>query len=200
MDLPALPKTAPVKCGECSNFLVLRHNDLTYMQARDRARWPFYYRCQNSRCAGLVMAGRDGLPIAIPAAFPVRKARSMAHDAFDKLWLTAHKVPEYRHAFGKSLQGRKTDRAALVRTARERAYLYMAHQLGIEPFDCHIGRMTDLAMLNRLTAIAHATTAKAVFRWWKQEGKRLYGGKKIPARLTDDISVAYIETSPSGVA
>jgi ssDNA-binding Zn-finger/Zn-ribbon topoisomerase 1 len=80
------------------------------------------YQCRNyPQCDTYGDAHADGSPMAIPAKRKVRKARSLAHSYFDRLW---------------QFEGVLPGRAAYTRT---KAYAWLAKELGVSVDECHIG-------------------------------------------------------------
>ena len=100
-----------VPCPECSGECVLVDGP-----------HGMRYQCRSfPECDTYGDAHADGSPMAIPARRKVRKARSLAHSYFDRLW---------------QFEGCLPGRAAYT---RKKAYAWLAAQLGIRVEDCHIG-------------------------------------------------------------
>lgn len=82
------------------------------------------YRCRSLDCRGSHAAHPDGSPVGKPADAKTRKARITAHEAFDRIWRTK-------------------------RMTRDRAYVWMRHELGLSKEECHIGSF-DVATCKKL--------------------------------------------------
>lgn len=72
------------------------------------------YRCRNLDCRGVHGCHPDGSPVGTPADKATRKARAVAHDAFDRIWKTG-------------------------KLNRTEAYEWLAGKLKLEKDQCHIG-------------------------------------------------------------
>jgi hypothetical protein len=84
------------------------------------------YRCGRDGCGGAHGAHPDGSPLGDPADLRTRRARTEAHDAFDRLW-----------RYGP--------------LSRSEAYGWMAGVLGVPREEAHIGRL-DRGACARLVA------------------------------------------------
>jgi len=72
------------------------------------------YKCRSRDCRGSHAAHPDGRPVGTPADARTRKARALAHDAFDRIWRTK-------------------------RMTRDLAYAWMRQELSLSKEECHIG-------------------------------------------------------------
>jgi len=102
-----------LKCPECGDPMALR-----------RDHFGIRYLCRRAGCLGSHGAHPDGKPVGVPARASVRRARSNAHETFDRLWKG----------------GRMT---------RSQAYAWMESELGLEPGSGHVS-MFDAAACRRL--------------------------------------------------
>ncbi len=82
------------------------------------------YRCRTLECKGVHGCHPDGSPFGTPADRATRKARGLAHDAFDRIWKSG-------------------------RMSRTDAYAWMSEKLSVDKGQCHIG-MFDVIMCKRL--------------------------------------------------
>lgn len=100
------------------------------------------------------------VPKGTLATKPMRVARRAAHALFDDLWLDL--TPAYPDV---------TKPSAFMRTlARERAYRWLAAQLGISFNDCHIA-MFDQAQCERVVQVINEQkpTSATVRAWFKSQ-------------------------------
>jgi hypothetical protein len=104
----------------------------------------------------------DGRPCGNPADAYTRKARSTVHALFDPLWSYASAM------YGPDCPLKP---AALRRIARNRAYKWLAHQMGMPFKDCHISMM-DVEQLRHAwrTIKKHNPTPESVRAWAKEKG------------------------------
>lgn len=110
------------------------------------------------RCDAYVSCHPDGSPKGSLANRALRKARRRAHDAFDPLWLhvdAAYPMPRSRS--GK-----------LRRIARNRAYEWLAHHMGL-PFEATHIAMFDEAQCARAVELIeqHQPTSVTIRAWAK---------------------------------
>jgi hypothetical protein len=82
------------------------------------------YRCRSLDCRGSHASHPDGSPVGTPADARTRKARTLAHEAFDRVWRTK-------------------------KMTRGRAYAWMRNELGMTEEECHIGSF-DVETCRRL--------------------------------------------------
>jgi ssDNA-binding Zn-finger/Zn-ribbon topoisomerase 1 len=103
-----------VICPECGAEMVLRKTSkYTYPDGSPR---PFYGCSRFPVCRGTHGAHPDGRPLGIPGNEEVKKARNLAHAAFDPLWKDGH-------------------------MGRKEAYAWLSEEMGIE--FAHIGAMDE---------------------------------------------------------
>ncbi len=106
----ALPDMPALDCPECGGKLVLKES-----------RFGLFYGCTNwPACDCTHGAHADGKPKGTPANAATRKARIMAHAAFDPIW-----------------------QSGII--SRKLAYEWLACALSLTPEQCHIG-MFDIDM------------------------------------------------------
>lgn len=76
----------------------------------------YSYLCLRAGCSGSHGAHPSGEPFGIPGDFKTRKARSLAHITFDRIW-------------------------ELEVVSRSEAYVWLAGIVGKDPGEAHIGSM-----------------------------------------------------------
>ena len=127
-----------VKCPYCDGDAVLVTGEVIYPHRHDLNNL-FFWSCDP--CNAYVGCHKKGAPIGntrsdgtVPlgrlANASLRKAKSLAHAAFDPLWKSKN-------------------------ISRRSAYQWLANELAIDINDCHIG-MFDLEMCNRVVEVCHA--------------------------------------------
>lgn len=106
---------APSSCDLCcSTNVILTTNDRVF--GKTYGDWPHVYFCED--CGASVGCHPNTyLPLGRMTDRYTRKLRARAHEAFDPLWRSG----------------------LMTRTA---AYNWLAHELNIEPQDCHISWLT----------------------------------------------------------
>jgi zinc-finger-containing domain len=183
-----LPEMPPIECNFCDDVLVLVHNP------DHKSPYPYAYKCRNPKCGGRTSAHPDGTPMARPTTARIRRLRHECHKVFDRLWLNIHLMPDFAHVFRKpATKKNQKERTSLRSSARKRAYLYMAHHLGLDPSEAHIGSIVDADILTKFKEIAAATTDKEVQRWWRAEGRKIFRGSGAEKKGFDkNITPAYI--------
>lgn len=103
----------PTICPHCGSDVDFVNNSKIY--GKEFGDWPWAYLCRNKVCdsyIGVHSGTRHALGTLADA--PTRAARKTAHSAFDQIWKT------------------KTMK-------RGEAYRWLAKELDIEPWRCHIG-------------------------------------------------------------
>ncbi len=144
-----------LSCPDCAGRLVLTDIPKEWNSQHSKV-----YLCENwPSCKGLMSADEFGNPLGTPADAETRKARSKLHAIFDPLWTSAQDL--YDTDCPVSIKD-------LRRIARRRAYIWLAHMLGIKEKDCHFAKM-DMEMLNMAYAVIrdHRPTAKSIRDWYK---------------------------------
>lgn len=159
---PALPDMPPLICADCGGTLELAHKPEQWRGGGD-----FVYRCTTPDCRGLCSAHPDGTPQGTPADAETRRARNLTHQAFDPLWRGAFRMACYSNAGtarGESVRGAHR---RIGKTARNRAYAWLADQLGIAFDDCHIG-LFDIETCREAWKLCQGMTAAKIRRWAKE--------------------------------
>jgi hypothetical protein len=143
---------APSCCGALARLTDGRE---VFPLRPDLARKPVWL-CDT--CKGYVGCHAGGhAPMGIPGTAPVRAARQAVHRAFDPIWKTAWQ----HHAYA----GRpKKARGGIRKRARERAYAYLAHRLGIPLDECHAA-MFDADRCAAALAVLDGLTYGTVREW-----------------------------------
>ncbi|WP_447879797.1 zinc-finger-containing protein [Serratia fonticola] len=115
-----------VICDYCGNPAYLVTGAEIYPHRPDLKRLSFW-SC--SPCSAYVGCHKDSdaVPLGRLANAELRRAKNRAHAAFDPIWKEKRK-------------------------SRSKAYSWLAHQLKIQPKDCHIG-MFDIEMCDRVIAV-----------------------------------------------
>ena len=115
----------PQACPKCGGPVSVENNRVIY--GRSYGAYPWCVVCADRMC-GCAVGFHPGtnIPLGTMADQPTRKARSQCKDAFNALWL----------------QGAMT---------RDRAYEWLARELGLPPEECHIGRF-DIDQCNAAMA------------------------------------------------
>lgn len=147
----------PIPCPNCSGMLHLQEKPRSW-----RGGSRFVYLCENwPQCRGLMSAHADGRPCGNPADAYTRKARSTVHALFDPLWLDAPAM------YGPDCPLKP---AALRRIARNRAYKWLAHHMGMPFKECHISMM-DVEQLRHAwrTITKYNPTPESVRAWAKEK-------------------------------
>lgn len=124
---------APEKCRFC-------HSSVEYVShakiygGREYSAWPFIYLCTNPAC-GASVGVHEGTnhPLGTLADRETKEARKSAHNAFDPMWK------------GERDKGK----------ARVEAYKWLADQLDIEPWRCHISWF-DIAVCRKVVQLSLA--------------------------------------------
>ena len=98
-----------LKCGDCGAAMALRFS----------AHGLFYGCVQFPRCRGSVGAHPDGRPLGVPADEATRRARILAHAAFDRIW----------------------KQGAMKRSA---AYAWMRQAMGLREDQAHVGQFDEV--------------------------------------------------------
>lgn len=131
--MTAQPATTP-DCDYCGKPSELVSGAVLYPHHGQKFADKYFFRC--APCQAWVGC-HDGTfkPLGRLANAELRRAKSAAHFAFDKLW-----------------QGKMRRDKCSKSVAREAAYGWLAKELGIAREDCHIGQM-DLAMCDRVIAV-----------------------------------------------
>lgn len=109
-------------------------------------------------CCGL--RSWDGKPLV---SDQVHKARTACHEVFDPLWQRAPDIYEIAETGVDRVKAERRIR----RSARNRAYLYMAYQLGRPEPEVHMTVMADLDLMRRFYRLAKAATPQIIRNWWK---------------------------------
>lgn len=158
-----LPDTPSLICADCGGTLTLRHKPEHWHGAS-----AFVYLCTTYQCNGLCSAHPDGTPQGIPADAETRRARSMTHKAFDPLWRKAINLGCYSSAGQGRGESIKRAHRAIGRKARERAYAWLADQLGLTIDETHIG-LFDIETCRRVWKLCQGTDAGKIRRWAKNQ-------------------------------
>lgn len=138
-------------CPDCGSTMQLRPS-----------RYGHFYGCTGyPECRGTHGAHPDGSPLGTPADRETKHARIEAHGAFDRLWKWA---PDYYEIDENDKEGRERAVKRIQRAARNRAYAWLAHEMGIDRDACHIGSF-DRATYARVQALCESTDAGAIRRW-----------------------------------
>lgn len=127
------PVPHDVECPDCRSRMVLRWHS-------GHERW-FYGCSRYPACNGYHSARGDGQPLGIPAPQSVRDARKRAHAAMGRLF---HRVAPHRK-----------------RDARERVYRWLAEQMEMSRYDCHVSRF-DQGLCECVVAICHRASERDV--------------------------------------
>ena len=161
----SIPVWPPIPCPDCNGMLRLEPMPPNWDNSGHR---PWIYLCDQrheTRCRGKLTAHPDGSPAGKPVTQAVRTARRQCHAVFDPLWQHAWHLYEIK-------ERNATERARAVRriqrSARLRAYAYMAERLGMAEEDCHIGHITDVETLRLFYAEAQKATPEIIRAWAKQ--------------------------------
>lgn len=112
MDLRSI-MPAPTKCRYCNSPVEYTTHDKIY-GGRTFSDWPYIYLCTNDKCrASIGVHPNTNHPLGTLADHQTKEARKTAHAAFDQLWKGKH-------------------------MKRGDAYKWLADQLDIERWRCHI--------------------------------------------------------------
>lgn len=119
------------------------------------------WECQVMTCDRIVGCHPNGEPLGELATKSLRQLRRKAHDAFDGLWNTDD---AQRLAYPEEKQANKKLRGAM----RNRAYGWLAEQMGMTRDDCHIGMMDEVqaAMVVEILK-EHQPTSASIRAWHK---------------------------------
>lgn len=126
------------------------------------SRWVFLCE-RRPACKGLLSTHPDGSPLGAAVPQAIRTARSHCHAVFDRLWLDAADMYRLRETGS----AQKKAIALIRRTARVRAYEFVADKLGMTEADCHIGKITDLETLRKFWRAAKDATPEEIRAWAK---------------------------------
>lgn len=123
-----------------------------------------YFRCDT--CGLGIACRRDGRPFPMPPSAKLRALRSAAHMAFDPLWRRIFTLPAYMDVLrSRGNKGRRVRRRTTT-MARNRAYLWLACQLGISREKCHIG-LFDPDTCREVIQVCEGKTAADICDWFK---------------------------------
>lgn len=111
--MPGPGARTDLKCGDCGAPMQLKPSK--YGQFYGCVRWP--------ECKGTHGAHKDGSPKGVPANLATRRARTAAHDAFDRLWKPA------------------SDSQPLMR--RKEAYAWLMRRMSLTAERAHIAMFTQ---------------------------------------------------------
>lgn len=114
-------------------------------------------------CCGLHSWG--GKPLVTPQ---VLAARQRFHAVFDPLWQDADTFYDLKEPWGSADYERAARR--IQRTARNRAYHWLAARTGLPEPECHGAKQTDLRKLDALIRAARACTGPEEIRNWSKRG------------------------------
>jgi hypothetical protein len=119
--------TKEIPCPYCGNMAKLVYGkDIPSYAAREELRDKPYHACLP--CGAWVGCHRGTeVPLGVPASRQLRMLRAAAHEEFDKIWRTRR--------WAKRPNARKM--------LRRDAYQWLAHKLGIQVKECHIGMMNE---------------------------------------------------------
>jgi ssDNA-binding Zn-finger/Zn-ribbon topoisomerase 1 len=110
--------------------LVCPEDDCTAVMVLRASKYGPFYGCKRyPKCKSTHGAHPDGAPLGIPASTPTKRARMMAHAAFDVLWKS------------KDMQ-------------RNEAYGWLAKQMGRNRGDTHIGEFNQAQCAHVLLIVA----------------------------------------------
>ena len=156
MDQATIPERQTLACPECGGRMWIKGS-----------RFGLFYGCENfPGCKGTHSAHADGRPMGVPGDGPTKIARHKAHRDFDRLWLGADRL--YTTVHGRN---RARAKKTIIRTARRRAYEWLAIQLGLGFDDCHIGNF-DLETCQRVVEVSKGMKPKDIRTWAKaRQGK-----------------------------
>jgi len=113
-------------------------------------------------CCGL--HSWDGKPLV---SKEVHAARNRCHAAFDPLWQDAPRFYEITEAPGS--KERAAAKKRIRKSARNRAYHYIAHVTGLSEPDCHMAGQADLEKLAQIEVAALAASPEIIRNWWKSQ-------------------------------
>ena len=128
------------------------------MVLRDSEYGTFFSCSRFPDCTGTHSAHPDGSPMGYPGDKETRQARRAAHAVFDPVWREC--LSEYAD------KGKRTD-DQLLRMARRRCYLYLAHILKIPADQCHIGSF-DKDTCRVVADVFNGLTYAEVRQWFKR--------------------------------
>jgi len=103
-------------------------------------------------------------PLGRLADSRLRAAKKRAHAVFDPLWQDAHHLYE---PLPEGKEGRRAVRR-IHKTARTRAYAWLAHQIGVAGDACHIGEF-DLEQCEATVRLCQEVTPDDIRAWHKEK-------------------------------
>lgn len=159
-----VPSWPPLDCPDCDGKLHLQVNPF-----QRGNRWIYF--CENRpACRGLMSAHPSGEPCGVPADQATRTARNKLHEMFDPLWFPAPRLYQIRE---RDPDAREQAARNIRRAARNRAYAWLADQLGLTKDECHIShfdieRCRDAWRAIKAFRLQHGESAPLAIRsWWK---------------------------------
>lgn len=160
-------RSATVQGGAMPPPLTCPERDCGRLMRLKQSRFGPFYGCDGfPRCGAIHGAHPDGTPLGTPADTPTKAARTVAHAAFDPLWMDAlslyPNIPE---------RPRKARQAAIYNIrarARKRAYAWLALELDLPAEECHIG-LFDRDTCTRVVKACMGSSAAAVRDWAKEK-------------------------------
>jgi hypothetical protein len=108
----------------------------------------------------------DGKPLV---SEEVHRARNHCHRVFDALWQNAETQYTILEEFGTEERERMV--ARLRRTQRNRAYRWLAAQLGLPEADAHMSTQADIPTLRRIYKACLHATPEEIRAWAKANPK-----------------------------
>lgn len=141
-----MPTTTDINCPYCGEPAKLVTGKTIYPHRRDLHDKPFYECAECGAYVGCHPGTTD--PIGTLANARTRRARTLAHAAFDPLW---------RDKSGLFATG--GHRRFNYGEARRRAYVWLAKQMDVTVNNCHIG-MFDESQCARVVELCEAIKAR----------------------------------------
>lgn len=128
-------------------------------------------------CAACGLHSWDGKTMV---AQEVHDARKHCRAIFDLLWSDAETMYGIEEPRGTPEYDKAVERVR--RSARARAYRYMAFVTGLPEPECHMADQTDIEKLRTLWSAAKAATPEVIRTWWKNEGEAWWAAQKTSAK------------------
>lgn len=124
------PLPVPTICPYCSGPVSLVNNAQIY--GKSYGSWPWAYRCQDRECNSHIgLHPYTAIPLGTIANAELRAARMAVKIVFNPIWQS---------------------HGGAYRSARSKAYVWLAAQMNISVARCHIGWF-DLHMCNRAVQV-----------------------------------------------
>lgn len=117
-------------------------------------------------CERCALHSWDGKPMV---SQKIHDARKSCHEIFDALWKAAETM--YGIEEPRGTEAYKEAVSRIRRSARNRAYRYIAFVTGMPEPECHMADQTDIDKLRIIYKAALHATPEGIRDWWKSEGE-----------------------------